>query len=212
MFYVLLIDSDPMLNLSFAHWLVVISTLISLVGAYSYIRDTLQGSTKPNRVSWSMWALAPLIGAIAAITSGGDAWATVRVFMAGFLPLAVLLASFVNAKSYWRLTPFDFGCGALSFAALIVWLAADSPRVAILLAVAGDGFAAIPTISKAWRFPETETGLFFCASFASSLLVLPSIPVWTIENAAFPIHLTVVSAIVLFSVYRKQFRLRLRNR
>jgi hypothetical protein len=199
-------------NLSLAHWLVVISTLISLAGAYSYIRDTLQGNTKPNRVSWSMWALAPLIGAIAAITSGGDAWATVRVFMAGFLPLTILFASFVNAKSYWRLTPFDFGCGALSFAALIVWLAADSPRVAILLAVAGDGFAAIPTISKAWKFPETETGLFFCASFASSLLVLPSIPVWTIENAAFPIHLTIVSAIVLFSVYRKRLNPRFHSR
>ena len=48
-----------MLGLPFIHWLVVLSVL-STAGASVYIRDTLVGKTKPNRVSWSMWALSPL--------------------------------------------------------------------------------------------------------------------------------------------------------
>lgn len=197
-----------MLNLSFVQWLVVLSALISIAGTFAYIRDTLLGRTKPNRVTWSMWAFAPLVGTGAAIASGADPWALVRVFMAGFLPLLVLFASLANARSYWRLTRFDLGCGSLSLAALIVWQAVDAPNVAILLAIAGDAFAAIPTLSKAVKFPETETGLFFVASCLSSLLVLPVIPEWNLENAAFPLYLAGMSCTMLLLVYRKRLRLK----
>ena len=193
-----------MLGLPWVHWLVLLSALISIFGAFFYIRDTLTGKTKPNRVTWSLWAAAPLIGAAAAITSGADVWAIVRVFLAGFMPLLVFLASFANRQSYWRLNKFDLGCGALSVAALIVWAVADSPRSAIVLAAAADGFAAIPTLTKAWRFPETETGAMFLGSFLSSVLVMPSIPVWNIENAAFTVYLASASAAMMFVIYRKQ--------
>jgi hypothetical protein len=193
-----------MLQLSWVHWLVVLSALISITGAWVYIRDTLAGRTQPNRVTWSLWATAPLIGAAAALGSGADVWAVVRVFLAGFMPLLIFLASFVNQHSYWRLNKFDVGCGAMSVAALIVWAAADSPQLAILLAAAGDGFAAIPTLTKAWRFPETETGAMFIGSFLSSILVLPSIPEWNIENAAFTIYLCCASSLMLLAVYRKR--------
>lgn len=196
-----------MLNLSFAQWLVVLSSLIGMAGASIYIRDTLLGQTKPNRVTWSMWALAPLVGTGAAIASGADLWSVVRVFFAGFLPLLVLLASFANSRSYWKVNRFDLACGAMSFAALIVWQSLDAPRIAVLLAIAGDAFAAIPTLTKAWKSPETETGLFYVASCASSLLVLPVIPEWNLENASFPVYLACMSCLVLSIVYRKRVHL-----
>lgn len=45
--------------MSFVHWLVMVSAAVSIGGASAYIRDTLKGTTKPNRVSWFLWALAP---------------------------------------------------------------------------------------------------------------------------------------------------------
>lgn len=197
------------MSLSFAHWLVVLSACISIVGASAYIRDTLSGKSKPNRVSWSMWALAPLIGTAAAISANADIWATIRIFLAGFLPLLVFIASFVNPKSYWKLSLFDLLCGVCSLAALIVWLVIQSPTLAILLAALGDGFATLPTIRKAWTNPETETGVTYIASFISVLLVIPSIPKWNIENSAFQIYLLVANAALLFVVYRKQFGFRI---
>lgn len=190
--------------MEFVHWLVVLSAVISVVGSAAYIKDTLAGKTKPNRVSWSMWAVAPLIGTAAAISANADFWATVRVFLAGFLPLIVFLASFLNKKSYWKLTFFDAACGVLSFVAIVFWLGANSPVTAILLTAIADGFAALPTLKKAWRFPETETGITYIASFVSVILVIPSIPVWDIENSAFQIYLLIANTILLFAVYRKK--------
>jgi hypothetical protein len=195
-----------MLGLPLVYWLVIFSTLIGIGGAYAYIRDTLLGKSKPNRVSWAMWSIAPLIGTAAAIASGADWLATIRIFLAGFLPLLVFLASFLNPRSYWKLTRFDAICACLSLLALFVWGVVDSPRIAILLAAAGDGFAAIPTLIKTWRYPETETGLFYIAGFISVLLVIPSIPVWNIENSAFQVYLLIANALLVFCVYRKYLR------
>ena len=202
-----------MLGLPFVHWLVVLSAIILVAGFYAYIRDTLRGKTTPNRVSWAMWALAPLVSASAAVAAGADPWALVRVFLAGCLPLAVFLASFANPQGYWRLTPFDLACGAFSLAALMVWGAVDSPIISILLAMTGDGCASIPTIRKAWMFPETETGSTYIASVFSVLLAFPSIPKWNIENSAFQIYLLVVGLLIIGAIYRKRlglarFRLR----
>jgi hypothetical protein len=193
-----------MFNLSFIHWLVIGSALISIAGGAAYIRDTVSGKTTPNLVTWSMWALAPLIGTAAAIASGADGWATLRIFLAGFIPLLVVVSSIFNRKSFWRLTIFDAFCGGCSLLALFFWAAVNSPKTAILLSAVGDGFAAMPTILKAWKFPETETGTAYIASLLSLLLVIPSIPKWNIENSAFQIYLLVANLILIFSVYRRK--------
>ena len=190
--------------MSYAHWLVILSSIISIGGSYTYIRDTLSGKTKPNRISWLMWSVAPFIGMAAALSANADYWATVRVFLSGFLPLLIFLASFFNPKSYWKLTLFDIICGVFSVLALIVWRLIDSPQLAILLAVAGDGFAALPTIRKAWKFPETETGITYLAGLVSVVLIIPSIPAWNIENSAFQIYLLIANALLFGAVYRKR--------
>lgn len=190
------------LGLSVAHWLVVVSALINVVAASAYIRDTIAGRSQPNRVSWFLWAATPLIATGAAIAAHADGWATFRIFMSGFMPLLIFLASFVNRQSYWRASRFDYGCAALSIAALIAWSLAQSPVLAILLAAIADGFAGLPTLAKAWRHPETETGGFYALSFISALIVMPAIPVWTIENSAFQIYLLIANLVLLIAVYK----------
>jgi hypothetical protein len=66
----------------------------------------------------------------------------------------------------------------------------------------------MPTIVKAWRFPETETGSAYIASLLSVIMVIPSIPTWNIENSAFQIYLLVVNVLLVFSVYRRKLSLR----
>ena len=100
--------------------LVAVSALIAMVGGYAYVRDTIKGKTKPNKVSWGMWALAPLVGVAAALGAGADPWAVVRIFFAGFIPLMVFIGSFLNRNAYWKLNKFDITCGVLSLSALAV--------------------------------------------------------------------------------------------
>lgn len=192
------------LGIEFVHWLVIVSACISIAGSAAYIRDTLKGTTKPNRVSYVVWALAPLIGGAAAIAAGADFWATVRVFVSGLVPLIIFFVSFVNPQSYWKLSLFDYFCGAFGLIALGFWGLADSPVLAILFLAIADGFALIPTLVKTWRYPETETGITYVAGLVAVLIILPSIPVWNIENSAFQIYLLIANIALVFCVYRKR--------
>ena len=191
--------------MTFPQSLVIVSALLLLWGGYAYLRDTLAGRTKPNRVTWFLWALAPLVSFGAAFSADADNWASVRVLVGGVVPAVIFLGSFVNKNSYWRLTRFDWLCGGLSLTALLFWQFVNSPLIAVLLATAANAFASIPTFIKAWNFPETETRLIFNTSFLSAILIIPAIPVWTIANSAFQIGLMVTTGVLLLAIYRKDF-------
>jgi len=194
--------------MTFPQILVVISALLLFWGGYDYLRDTLAGKTKPNRVSWSLWALAPLISLGAAFSADADLWASVRVLVGGIVPAVIFLASFINKNSYWRLGRFDWFCGGLSLVALFFWQFADSPLVAVLLATTANTFASVPTFIKAWNYPETESRLIFIMSFLSAVLIIPAIPVWTIANSAFQIGLMLTTGAMVLAIYRKDFGIR----
>ena len=51
----------------------ILGALIVLTGNAAYARDTVRGETQPNRVSWMLWALAPMIAFAAQVAQGvGD--------------------------------------------------------------------------------------------------------------------------------------------
>ena len=183
-------------------YLVIVAAVASTLAAFVYIRSMFVGRTKPNRVTWLMWAIAPLIAAAAAL-SNGVGWAVLPVFMAGFSPLMIFIASFFAKKAYWKPSTFDYVCGALSALALVMWWLTKDPNVAIVFAIASDALASIPTITKAWTNPETESiwpyvvGVF---GAASSLVVAT---LWTFSAYAFPSYLIITNILVLLAIYKR---------
>jgi len=199
------LTSNFYLGLSLAHWLVILSTVLSLSGSFAYIRDMFRGKSKPNLVTWGVWAFAPLIATGAALSASADIWATVRIFMSGFGPLLIFIFAFIIPQSYWKLSKFDFACGGLSLIALFAWLGANSPVLAILLAAIADLLATLPTIIKAWKYPETETVYTYFIGLFTASIVIPAIPVWNIENSAFQIYLLIANTSLFLIVMRGYF-------
>ncbi len=193
-----------MFGISFVHWLVIFSAILSLSGATVYIRDMFRGKTKPNLVTWGLWAFAPLMATAAAISAHADEWATVRIFISGFGPLLIFVFALILKQSQWKLSKFDYACGAISLVALTVWWSADSPTSAILLLAIADLFASVPTIIKAWKYPETETLYTYFIGLFTASIIIPAIPVWNIQNSAFQIYLLIVNTFMFLIVFRQR--------
>jgi hypothetical protein len=189
--------------MQYLQYLVIIGAIVNLVGAASYIKETLRGKTKPNRISWLFWTISPLIATAAALVNGVR-WAALPVFVSGFGPLLVLLASFVNKKSYWKLEKFDYACGIFSGMALVLWFITKEPTVAIAFAIASDGFAAIPTLIKLWKYPETETANAYVAGLFSSLTSFAAVGIWSFSSVAFPVYLVLINSFLVLAVYKKK--------
>ena len=184
-------------------YLVIIGVLLQFYGIFIYVKDTIKGDTKPNRVTWLLWAIAPLIAGIAALCDGVR-WPALPALASGIGSLIVFLASFINKNAYWRLQKFDYLCGGFSILALIFWYLTQDPVVAILLAIASDFFATVPTLVKAWLYPETEsvtpyvTGLF---NLATPFFAMKN---WALSEYAFPLYCITMGSVLLYAVVRKK--------
>lgn len=162
------------------------------------------GGAKPNKISWLLWSIAPLI-ATAAAMSDGVRWSVLPVFMSGFAPLLVFIVSLFCPQAYWKLEKFDYLCGLFSFLALILWLITKQPLIAIVFSIASDGFAAVPTIKKSWFFPESETHTPYSTGVFNSLTSFFAISTWSFAALLFPVYLVFVNSAILFSLYHKKF-------
>jgi hypothetical protein len=183
--------------------LVFVAAFLTLLATFVYVRAMFKGGAKPNRVSWLMWAIAPFIATASAI-SNGVGWAALPVFMSGFSPFLIFTASFATKKAQWTLASVDYACGILSGLALILWYVTKDPNVAIAFAIASDGLASIPTLTKAWNHPETEVAWpFMVGVFNASTSFWASTP-WTFSLYAFPAYLIVINILLFFSACKKK--------
>jgi hypothetical protein len=175
----------------------ILGALIILTGNAAYARDTVRGNTQPNRVTWMLWAFAPLI-AFAAEVSQGVGLNAVLALTVGLGPLMVVVASFLDPKAYARVTPFDAACGVLSLVALVAWAATGRGNVAILLSILADFLAAVPTIRKAYRWPHTEHAAAFLSGVAGATITLLTIKAedWGFASVAFPAYILLDSALI----------------
>jgi hypothetical protein len=184
-------------------YLVLVSVVFSLLAAFVYIRSMFKGGAKPNRVSWLMWAVAPIIAAVAMILNGAVLPA-VPVFMSGLSPLLIFLATFFIKESCWKLSRVDYACGVLSFLALILWWATKNPNAAIVFAMFSDALAAVPTLKKTWTNPKTESPWPYIIGVFGAFVSLAVVSMWTFSQYAFPIYLLFINLLLIFVVFREK--------
>src|SRR5947209_19788208 len=130
----------------------ILAALVTVTGSAGYALDTLRGRTEPNRVTWSLWAIAPLI-AFAAELSEGVGIKALLTFSVGLGPALVVIASFVDERAYARVTRLDIAGAVLAVAALAMWALTAKGDVAIGFSILADRFAAVPTLAAAPRAP-----------------------------------------------------------
>lgn len=181
---------------------VIVGSIIAALGGLSYLIQTIKGKVKPNRVSFFLWAVAPLIAFFAELQKGVGIQSLMTLTV-GLVPLSIFVASFFNKKAGWKLTRFDLSCGAISVLGIILWLITQEGNVAILFALLADGFASIPTIVKSYRFPETESAWTYLAAAVSAVLTLLTITDWTFAHYGFPLYIFLDCVIIAFFVQSK---------
>lgn len=186
-------------------YIVFLGAITQLIGIVIYIKETVRGNIKPNKVSWLMWAVAPLIASAAAY-SDGVRWAVLPVFMAGFTALLVFIASFINPKSYWKLELFDYICAFCSILALILWAITKQPLVAIIFSIISYIFSAVPTITKAWKYPKTESIWTYVAGLFNAMTCFFALKIFSIAELAFPIYLVLESSLFIAIIYKGRMK------
>jgi hypothetical protein len=180
----------------------IIGAVIGSIGGVYYLYETIIGKAKPNRVTWLLWGLFPMVIFIAQRAQGveGLSWAS---FVAGFTPILILLASFLNKKAYWKTQPRDYYLMAAAVAGIVLWALTDDPNLAILFALVADLVAGLPTVIKSYRHPETESWIAYAISTLGFGMGVLAIQTFTFENYAFIGYLFLLNGLLALLASRR---------
>lgn len=172
----------------------IVGAAIGSLGGLWYLRDTIAGRARPNRVTYLLWGVFPLVIFAAQRAQGvsGLSWTS---FAAGFLPLLVFAASFFNPVSYWRTTGRDYGLMAAAIVGLILWAITDEPNLAILFSLLADLLAGLPTVIKSYRHPRSESWLAYAISAVGFGISLLSVQTYDFQNTAFAAYVFVMNGV-----------------
>jgi hypothetical protein len=137
---------------------------------------------------------------------------TLPTFMVGFMPLLVFIGSFHNPASVWKIRRIDYACGAMSVVGTLTWLVTRNGILAISAAIVADFMAGVPTLTKSWTHPETETVHTYIGAVISMVIVLLTIENWTFDVAAFPAFIVCMGSVEVVLVgFKPGPRLRARR-
>jgi len=186
-------------------YIVILGALVNLVGVFIYIVSTLKWNTKPNKVSWLIRAISPLIASGAALSDGVH-WAVLPVFMSGFGTLLVFIASFVNRKAYWRLEKFDYICGVCSVLALVLRWITKQPTIAIIFSIISSWFATVPTIIKSRKHPHTESAAPYIAWLFSAATSVFAMETFGFSEVAFPLYIVIANGLLIATIFRGKLK------
>lgn len=180
----------------------IIGAVIASMGGLFYLYQTIRGKTKPNRVTWLLWWILPMIVFVAQRVQGVESlsWVT---FVAGFTPLLVVIASLFNKKAYWKTMPIDYVLMAAAFIGVILWFTTKDANLAILFTLAADFFASVPTLIKAFKHPETESWVAYAISAFGFGISIFAIHTFDFQNAAFVIYLALINGILAIAASRR---------
>ncbi|HSX16995.1 MAG TPA: hypothetical protein VLH86_02740 [Patescibacteria group bacterium] len=184
--------------------LAVAAGLVALSSSVPYILNTLRGKTHPNLVSWFTWMLLHAIAASAAFASGAvqtGIFTSAAALSTGFI---VLMSLRYGIRRYTR---FDALCQAFAFAGIVAWRFTDRPVVAIVMVMAVNLMAALPTIRHAWQAPQHETWQTFALSVLASSIVLASITHYDFVSLAYPIYFFACDAAIAVVILARRRRI-----
>ncbi len=85
-----------------------------------------------------------------------------------------------------------------------MWLITKVGNVAIFFSIVADGLAGVPTIVKAYKYPDTELAWPWLATVIGVILTLLTIHGWTFANSGFIIYIFFLDGLIFILV---QFRI-----
>jgi len=181
----------------------IIAGIIALLAYVVYIVSIFRGKSKPNRITWWIWAFMGLVLALSYKFSGADN--TVWVPYVEFLgPLAIAILSIKYGEGTLE-NKTDLFCFFGAVVSIILWIIFDNPVIALVTNLAIDSFAIVPTIKKSYLRPEGEDfWAWFGTGLADSLNMF-AVERFTFAILVYPIYMLVSDLIIIFILlFRKK--------
>jgi hypothetical protein len=176
----------------------LLSLIFNLIGYVPYYRDIFRGKVKPQRITWSLWAVLTFIASVNQIRNGGG-WSTVFVLSTFLLVFGVFILSFT--KGLGGGSTQDKLSLVVAGLLFIWWIYSKDSIYSTYIVIAIDSIGALLTAQKAYKEPETEAYLQWVTSGISAMLGILAIESYSIILLAYPLYVVIGNSVIVLAKY-----------
>ena len=179
----------------------ILAGIFATSSYFFYIRAILQGKTKPHRITWILWSALSLIILSSYYYSGArdTIWVPIGETLG---PIIVAILAFKMGTGGWsRLDKF---CVTGVLLTVTVWWIFNSPLLALIASLCIDFFAAIPTIYKTFKDPNSEDTTAWICTATASVLNIFAIENFSFSIAVYPIYMITMNIVIVLLVSNKK--------
>ena len=180
--------------------LVVIASSLALVGNIPYLINVVKGKTKPHPYTWLVWSIVSCVVFFGQVAKGAGI---------GAIPTAVseifTIIIFLFSLKYGFKNPPKIDKYFLIFAllGLIPWILTKDPTLSVIIVVAIDLIAFVPTLRKTYFHPETETPLLFGTNALRHSIALGALSSYNIATMLHSVVMIIVNSMMVLFIKRK---------
>ncbi|MCC6520777.1 hypothetical protein IT403_02215 [Candidatus Nomurabacteria bacterium] len=182
----------------------IIASLLAIVGNVPYLRDIIKGRVQPHPYTWLVWSLVSCIIFFGQVAKGAGI---------GALPTAasevftIIIFFFSLKYGFKHIRKIDTVFFVIALLGIIPWLLTKDPTISVIIAVAIDVVAFIPTMRKTWARPETETPILYGMNVLRHILMLFSLQAYNIATTLHSIVMITTNTfmtVVIMRIYRRK--------
>jgi hypothetical protein len=177
--------------------LAIVSALLTAMCVVPYLRDTLRGTTRPQRVSWFVFALLSTVAAISQFLGGGGAGAWLALGGAVGFGL-VFIASIPRGVGGFSVV--DVGALTIAMIGIATSITTRDPIVAVVAVVSAEIGAIALTARKAMHDPTSETTSTWVLDLVAGVVAVAALTAISFDNLLYPTHHIAANAAVLTAI------------
>lgn len=181
----------------------LLAILITFFAFVPYIHSIYRGSVRPHVFSWIIWAITTIIVFFAQWSAKGGvgAW---PIGISGCITLGVAILALCKRADI-KISRSDTLFFILAITSLPLWFFTADPLWAVVVLTIVDLLGFVPTFSKAFNTPQSESVLFFALFALRNFLVILALEHYSVTTVLFPAAIG-SSCVILIAiiVYRRR--------
>ena len=166
---------------------------MAVVGNVPYVKDVLDKKVQPHVYTWFVWSVVSGIIFFGQLAKGAGVGA-IPTFASEIFTFIIFLLSL--RYGFKKITLVDTFFLFLALIGIGLWVAIKDPTLSVIIAVAIDLVAFVPTILKTWTYPRTETPLLYFMNVTRHALALLSLEAYNIATTLHSIAMITTNSIM----------------
>jgi len=157
---------------------------LTLVAFVPYIREIVNGSTRPHVFSWVIWGATTFVVFLAQLEGKGGvgAW---PIGVSGSITIVIAFLAYAKRADI-TITKTDWLFFVSALSSLPLWYFTSEPLWAVVVLTTVDVLGFGPTVRKAYSSPYSESLLFFALFAARNVLVILALENYSVTTVLFP--------------------------